>query len=71
MNNLSSTSILELIPKLPFINFWIHESCPLDVDLADLATISLPPLTWSESNKKPLEMTIKNTDQSRNKTNNI
>lgn len=49
------------------MDLWVHDSFPLDIGSADLMTLSLPPLIWLESNKKPLAMTIKNTGKTRNK----
>ncbi|KAE9528833.1 hypothetical protein AGLY_012408 [Aphis glycines] len=43
-----------------FVDSWVHDSSPLDIDLDNVTPIILPPLIWLESETIPLKMSIRN-----------
>lgn len=60
------TQDFKLFPKLPFMEFWIHDSFLSDINPKNCTNLSVLPLTWSEFNKMPAGMTVVNTGHERN-----
>lgn len=55
-NTLSTSKTI----KPRFVDTWVHDSSPLDIDLENVTSIILPPLIWLESETIPLKMTVRN-----------
>lgn len=57
----SSTTELIQLPKLSFMDFWVHDFSPLNISQKEFTNFSIPPLVWMETTTIPSEMTINNT----------
>lgn len=66
----NTDTIAELmeLPKLSFMDFWVHDFPPLDISQKKFTNFSIPPLVWMETTTVPTEMTVKNIGHMRNKT---